>query len=119
MTGIYFFDNSVLDKAKWIKPSKMGELEISDIINLYLKDSVLSVEKMSRGMNWLDTGTIDSLHEASSYIGSLEKRQGLKIACLEEIAFKNGYINAKELLKISDEIKSNEYGSYLKSLIGA
>ena len=117
MTGIYFFDNSVLDKAKWIKPSKMGELEISDIINLYLKDSVLSVEKMSRGMNQLDTGTIDSLHEASSNIRSLEKRQGLKICFPEAIAWRLGFINIDKLYQLSLHLSKSGYGDYLQAIL--
>ena len=119
VTGIYFFPNDVIHLAKHIIPSERGELEITDLNKLYLKEKRLNAIILEKGSTWLDTGTYESLLEASIFVETLEKRQGLKIACLEEIAFKNGYINAKELLKISDKIKSNEYGSYLKSLIGA
>ncbi len=117
ITGLYFYDNTVVKKAKKIKKSNRGELEITDLNNLYLKDSKLIVEKMNRGMTWLDTGTCDSLHEASSYIRSLEKRQGLKIGCPEEVAWRMGYINDKQLYNLSKTLIKSGYGDYLQSII--
>lgn len=117
ITGLYFYDNTVISKAKKIKPSKRGELEISDLNNLYIEEGNLMVEKMNRGMTWLDTGTLDSLHEASSYIRLLEKRQGLKIGCPEEIAWRMGFINNSELNLLSDSLLKSGYGNYLKSII--
>ena len=117
ITGLYFYDSLVVDYAKDLKPSKRGELEITDINQLYLKNNKLSVELMGRGIAWLDTGTFDSLLEASNFIRTLEKRQGLKISCPEEIAWRKGWINDSQLLKISKlQIKSG-YGEYLLNLL--
>ena len=117
ITGLYFYDNSVVHKAEKLKPSKRGELEITDINKLYMNEGELVVEKMSRGMTWLDTGTLESLHEASSYIRALEKRQGLKICCPEEIAWRMGYIKDKELNLLSENLLKSGYGDYLKSIL--
>ena len=117
ITGLYFYDNTVIDKAEKLKPSNRGELEITDLNKLYMDEGELKVEKLSRGMTWLDTGTLDSLHEASSYIRSLEKRQGLKIGCPEEIAWRMGYINDKELNLLSENLLKSGYGDYLKSIL--
>ena len=117
ITGLYFYDCTVVAKAETLKPSERGELEITDLNNLYMEEGELMVEKMNRGMTWLDTGTLDSLHEASSYIRSLEKRQGLKIGCPEEIAWRMGFINDEELKKLSNNLLKSGYGDYLKSII--
>ena len=117
ITGLYFYDNTVIDKAEKLKPSNRGELEITDLNKLYMNEGELKVEKLSRGMTWLDTGTLDSLHEASSYIRSLEKRQGLKIGCPEEIAWRMGYINDKELNLLSENLLKSGYGDYLNSIL--
>ena len=116
ITGLYFFDQTVVEKAKIIKPSKRGELEITDINQMYLSEDNLKVELLSRGMAWLDTGTCDSLHEASSYIKTIEHRQGLKVGCPEEIAFKNGWINLDHLNSLASSLSKNGYGKYLKNL---
>ena len=117
ITGLYFYDNSVVDKAKKIKPSERGELEITDLNKMYMKEGKLIVEKMNRGMTWLDTGTTDSLHEASSYIRSLEKRQGLKIGCPEEVAWRMGFINNEQLYSLSFELTKSGYGEYLQNIL--
>ncbi len=117
ITGIYFYDNSVIDKAKSLKPSKRGELEITDLNLIYLKEGRLNVEIFGRGMAWLDTGTFDSLHDASSFIKSIENRQGLKVCCPEEVAWRNGWINNEDLLKLAEPLKKSGYGNYLISLI--
>jgi len=117
ITGLYFYDNTVVSKAETLKPSKRGELEITDLNNLYMKENSLMVEKMNRGMTWLDTGTLDSLHEASSYIRSLEKRQGLKISCPEEIAWRMGFIDDDKLNFLSKNLLNSGYGDYLQSLV--
>ena len=117
ITGIYFYDNSVIEKAQKIKPSKRGELEISDLNDLYLKEDKLIVEKMGRGITWFDTGTFDSLHEASSYVKSLEKRQGLKIGCPEEIAYRQGFIGQEQLTTLAEKIKKSGYGKYLLDIL--
>ena len=117
VTGIYFYDNQVVGFAKSLKPSARGELEITDLNKRYLAQSVLKVEMMGRGMAWLDTGTHESLLEASTFIATLEKRQGLKIACPEEIAFHRGYISASELEALADPMKKNSYGKYLLGLL--
>lgn len=113
--GLYFYDNQVVDIAKNIKPSARGELEITDVSNFYLQKNQLHVELMGRGMAWLDTGTYDSLLEASNFVATIQKRQGLYVSCIEEIAFRNNWINAEKLLKISREYKT-EYGKYLQSI---
>lgn len=117
ITGLYFYDSSVVEKAKRIKPSDRGELEISDLNLLYLEEKSLNVELLSRGMAWLDTGTVDSLHEASSFIKTLENRQGIKIGCPEEIAWREGWINNDKLIKLSQPVIKSGYGNYLLSLL--
>ena len=117
ITGLYFYDNSVVEKAKQIKPSDRGELEITDLNKLYMEEGKLIVEKMSRGMTWLDTGTTDSLHEASSYIRLLEKRQGQKIGCPEEVAWRMGFINDDQLYSLSLDVIKSGYGEYLQSIL--
>ena len=117
ITGIYFYDNSVVTKAKSISSSPRGELEISDINDIYLKEGNLSVEVFERGIAWLDTGTVDSLHEASSFIRTIEHRQGLKICCPEEIAWRNGWISNLKLEKLALNYLKSGYGSYLLSLL--
>jgi len=113
VTGLYVFDKNAPSIAKSLIPSSRGETEIVDMLNFYLKDNSLKVKLLGRGVSWLDTGTHRSLHEASSYIEILESRQGLKIACLEEIAFQKGYISKEQLLALAEPMKKNEYGQYL------
>ena len=113
VTGIYFYDNTAVSKAKVIKPSSRGELEITSLNNLYLKENNLFVEIMGRGMAWLDTGTFDSLHQAGSYIRLLERRQGLKVGCPEEVAWRNKWINNKDLIKLAENMIKSGYGQYL------
>ena len=117
ITGLYFFDNTVVEKAKKVKPSKRGELEITSIINMYLKEQNLDVEFLGRGMAWLDTGTFDALHQAGSYIRTLEKRQGLKIGCPEEVAWRNGWINDEQLHEIGLKIGNESYLEYINLMI--
>ncbi|MCF6168500.1 glucose-1-phosphate thymidylyltransferase RfbA [Lutibacter sp.] len=116
VVGLYFYPNSVVEIAKNIKPSARGELEITTVNQTYLKQNKLKMKMMGRGFAWLDTGTQDSLLEASNFIQTIEKRQGLKVACIEEIAFEKGYINEKQLIKLAKEYKNNEYGEYLLNL---
>ncbi len=117
VTGLYFYDQQICDIAANIKPSARGELEITDVNNVYLQQGQLKVELMGRGMAWLDTGTHDSLLEAGQFIATIEKRQGLKVACPEEIAFRKGYINAVQLENLAQPLKKNEYGQYLLRLL--
>jgi glucose-1-phosphate thymidylyltransferase len=113
ITGLYVFDRNAPSIAKRLAPSERGETEIVDMLNFYLNNDNLKVELLGRGVSWLDTGTHRSLHEASSYVEVLENRQGLKIACLEEIAFQKKYISKEQLLKLAEPMKKNEYGKYL------
>ena len=117
VTGLYFCDNRVLDIAAGLKPSARGELEIADVIRTYLQLGELYVEKLGRGFAWLDTGTHESLLEASTFIETLEKRQGLKIACIEEIAYRMGYINAEQVCRLAQPMQKNGYGQYLMEII--
>ena len=114
--GLYFYDNSVVEYAKNLKPSPRGELEITDINKIYLEKNQLEVGVMSRGTAWLDTGTFDSLHEASEFVKVLEKRQGFKISCIEDIAYKIGFINKEELFAAADIYGKSGYGEYLKQI---
>jgi len=116
VTGLYFYDSGAVEKAKRVKPSKRGELEITDLNKMYLDEDKLHVQLMGRGMAWLDTGTHDSLLQASNFISTIEKRQGLKIACIEEIAYKKGWINKDALLKLAKHLEKNDYGKYLIKL---
>ncbi|WP_157363946.1 glucose-1-phosphate thymidylyltransferase RfbA [Alkaliflexus imshenetskii] len=113
VTGLYFYGPDVVAKAKTLKPSKRGELEITDLNRLYLDEENLHVKLLGRGMAWLDTGTHDSLLQASNFIATIEKRQGLKIACIEEIAYKKGWIDKETLLRLAKPLAKNEYGQYL------
>ena len=117
VTGLYFYDNSVIDIAADLRPSARGELEITDVNQTYLRRGNLHVELMGRGYAWLDTGTHDSLLEASSFIATLQNRQGLQVACPEEIAFTNGWIEAEQLLQLAEPLSKSHYGQYLKKLV--
>lgn len=117
VTGLYFYDNHVVDIAKNIRPSARGELEISSINQAYLDQGQLDVKIMRRGYAWLDTGTHDSLHEASGFIATIQKNQNLKVACLEEIAYRMGYISQEKLLELAQPLQKNDYGKYLLRLV--
>jgi len=116
VTGLYFYSNDVVMKAKNLKPSARGELEITDLNRLYLEEGRLNVKLLGRGFAWLDTGTHDSLLQASNFIATIEQRQGLKVSCIEEIAFKMGFIDKKQLLILAEPLKKNQYGQYLIDL---
>lgn len=116
VTGLYFYTNDVVTKAKSLVPSDRGELEITDLNKLYLDEGKLRVKLLGRGMAWLDTGTHESLIQASNFISTIEQRQGLKVACIEEIAFKKGWINDQQLFDLAKFLKKNQYGEYLKKL---
>lgn len=116
--GLYFYDNKVVEYAKNVKPSKRGELEITSINQMYLEDKKLSVKLLGRGFSWMDTGNPDALAEAVNYVEAIQKRQGLYIACLEEIAYSKGWIDKEKLLEFSKKYKKTAYGKYLKKLVG-
>jgi glucose-1-phosphate thymidylyltransferase len=118
ITGLYFYDNQVVNIANSIQPSARGELEITDVNRVYLQQSQLSVERMSRGFAWLDTGSHSSLLDASNFIETIQKRQGLMVCCPEEIAFNKGWISAEDVAKLAHTLKKNEYGQYLARMIG-
>jgi glucose-1-phosphate thymidylyltransferase len=113
VTGLYFYDNTVVAKAKSLKPSPRGELEITDLNKLYLAEETLTIRLMGRGMAWLDTGTYESLLQAGNFIATLEQRQGLKVACIEEIAYNKKFINRDQLISLAEPIKKSQYGQYL------
>jgi glucose-1-phosphate thymidylyltransferase len=114
---LYFYDNQVCDIASSIKPSARGELEITDVNRVYLENNELSAEIMGRGFAWLDTGTHDSLLDAAGFIATLQKRQGLMVACPEEIAYRRGWISAEDILKVASQLSKNSYGQYLKKIV--
>jgi glucose-1-phosphate thymidylyltransferase len=117
VTGLYFYDNAVVEISKNLTPSARGELEITDVNREYLRRGTLKVKRLSRGFAWLDTGTVDSLQQAASYVQTIEKRQGLKIACVEEIAYRRGFIGREQLETLAEEMKKNAYGEYLMNVL--
>lgn len=117
ITGLYFYDNDAVNLAKQVQPSARGELEITCLNDMYLKRNKLNVELLGRGYAWLDTGTHESLLEAGMFVETIEKRQGYKIACLEEIAFNNGWLNKEDLQRIGQQLSKNSYGQYLLELV--
>ena len=117
VTGLYFYDSSVVERARQVRPSPRGELEITSINQMYLEEKQLTVELMGRGMAWLDTGTFDSLHEAGSYIRTLEQRQGLKVGCPEEVAWRLGWINDDQLENLAQPLLKSGYGTYLMQML--
>ena len=117
VVGLYFYPNDVVEKAKQVKPSARGELEITTLNQMYLEESRLKIEKLPRGFAWLDTGTFDSLSQASNYVETIEKRTGLQIACLEEISYNNDWLTDDELKKSIELLKKNDYGKYLENLL--
>ena len=116
VTGLYFYSNDVVEKAKNLKPSKRGELEITDLNRLYLEENRLNVKLLGRGFAWLDTGTHESLLQASNFIATIEQRQGLKVSCIEEIAYKKGFISKEQLIELAQPLSKNQYGEYLLGL---
>ncbi len=117
VTGLYFYDNNVAEYARSLKPSKRGELEITDLNNIYLQKGKLNVELLGRGFAWLDTGTHQSLLQASQYVQTIEENQGIKIACLEEIAYRLGFLSGEEILRNIPDVKNNEYYNYIKGIL--
>lgn len=119
VTGLYFYDNNVVEYAKTIKPSKRGELEITDLNQIYLDKGLLNVQAMDRGYAWLDTGTHESLHDAGSFVASIQKRQGLQVACVEEIAYRMRYISKEQLIALAQPLLKSDYGQYLLKVSGS
>ena len=117
VTGLYFYDNKVVEYAKMLKPSKRGELEITDLNNIYLREEKLAVELLGRGFAWLDTGTLHSLLQASQYVHTIEENQGIKIACLEEVAYRMGFMEKEKLMEITQKYPNNEYFNYVKDVL--
>jgi glucose-1-phosphate thymidylyltransferase len=115
--GLYFYDNDVVGIASGLKPSARGELEITDLNKVYLNQGELKVEVLGRGLAWLDTGTYESLLQASNFIETIEKRQGLKVACVEEVAFRMGYINSRQVCVLAEKLSASGYGQYLLDLV--
>jgi glucose-1-phosphate thymidylyltransferase len=117
ITGLYFFDSTVVDAARDVRPSGRGEYEITDVLSSYLRRGALTMELLGRGMAWLDTGTHASLQESSSFIETIERRQGLKVACLEEVAYRMGFIDREQIARLAEPLKKNDYGQYLLRLL--